>query len=80
MANKLDDINFKSCVTDPGVWLRTEVRPDVTEYYENILMYVENILATSVDATKILKSLEGNTVKYKNVKIASPDMYLGYKL
>ena len=80
MAKKLYEINFKSCVADPDVWLRPPVRPDGTEYYEYILMYVDNILAISVNATKILKSLESNTVQYNNNKIASPDMYLGAKL
>ena len=41
---------------------------------------MDNILEVSVDATKILKSLEGNTVQYKNNKISYPDMYLGSKL
>ena len=43
-------------------------------------MYVENILAILINPTKILKNMEGNTVKYKNVKIAPPEMYLGAKL
>ena len=74
MAKKLDEINFKSCVADPDVSLTQAVRPDVTGCYEHILMYVNNILAISVDATKILNSLEGNTVQYNNNNIASPDM------
>ena len=52
------------------------MRPDGTEYYEYILMYVDNILEISVDDKKKLKSLEGNTIQYNNNKIASPDMYL----
>ena len=80
MAKNLDEINFKLCVADPDVWLRPAVRPDGTEYYEYILMYVGNILEISVHATKILKILEGNTGQYKNIKIASPDIYVGAKL
>ena len=38
---------------------------------------MDNILAISVDPTKILKILEGNTIKYKNNLIAYTDMYLG---
>ena len=41
---------------------------------------MDDILAISVDATKILKILEVNTVQYKNNKIACPDMCLGAKL
>ena len=33
-----------------------------------------------MDATAILKSMEGDTVKYKNDKIEPPEMYLGAKL
>ena len=43
-------------------------------------MYMDDILAISVDATSILKSLEGDTVQYKNRKIDPPEMYLGAKL
>ena len=39
-------------------------------------MYVDNILSISVNATKILKILEGNTLQYKNNMIESPDMYI----
>ena len=43
-------------------------------------MYVNDILAILVDATSILKSLEGDTVGYKNGKIASLEIYLGANL
>lgn len=80
MAKRLDAIGFKSCVADPDVWLRPAVKDDGSEYYEYILMYVDDILAISMDSTKILKSIEGDTVRYKNDKIESPEMYLGAKL
>ena len=71
------------------VWLRPAVKFNDDDYYEYVLMYVDNILAISVDgdeyaefvlmyvddilailmdATAILKSMEGDTVKYKNDK------------
>ena len=80
MAKKLDETNFKSCVADPDIWLRPALLPDRRINYECIIMYVGNILELSVDATKILRSLEVNTVQYKNNNIASPNMYLGAKL
>ena len=33
-----------------------------------------------MDPTSILKSMEADTVKYKNGKIEPPEMYLGAKL
>ena len=50
------------------------------EYYEYILMYVDDILAISVDANSIIKILEGDTLRYKNCKITSSEMYLVEKL
>ena len=43
-------------------------------------MYVDEILAILVDAMSIPKSIEGDTVRQKNGKIASPEMYLGENL
>ena len=80
MARKLDEIGFQSSPADPDVWLRPAVKFNGEEYYEWVLMYVDDILAISMDPTAILKSMEGDTVKYKNGKIEPPEMYLGAKL
>ena len=80
MAKKLDESGFQSSPADPDVWLRPAVKPDREEYYEWVLMYVDDILAISMGPTFILKSMEGDTVKYKNGKIEPPEMYFGAKL
>ena len=80
MAKKLDEIGFKSTPADPDVRFRTAIKLADEEYYEYILMYEEDILEISIDPTEILKSMEGKTVKYKNGKIAPPEMYLGARL
>ena len=43
-------------------------------------MYVDDILAISIDLTEIIKSMEGKTVKYKNGKTDPPEIYLGARL
>ena len=43
-------------------------------------MYVDAILAISIDTTEILKRMEGKTVKYNNGKITPPEMYLVARL
>ena len=80
MANKLDKIGFKSSPADPDVWLRPEAKPDGEEYYEYVMCYVDDILAISMEATKVLESLKSEKIKFKNDKIAEPDMYLGARL
>ena len=53
MANKLDEIGFKSSPAYPDVWLRTANKPGGEEYYEYSLIYVDKILAVSIDPTEI---------------------------
>ena len=57
MAKKLDEIGLKSSPVDPDVWLRPVIKPHGEEYYEYILVYVDNILAISMNPTEILKSM-----------------------
>ena len=78
--NKIDEIGFKYSPADPDMWLRPAIKPYKEEYYDYILMYVEDILAISMNPTEILKSMEGKTVKYKNGNIATTEIYLGEKL
>ena len=80
MANKLDETEIKSIPDDTDMWLRPAIKPNGEEYYEYVLIYVDNILAISIDPTEVLKSMEGKKVKYKNSKKAPPDMYLGERL
>ena len=62
------------------MWIGPEIKPDGEEYYEYVMMYIDDILEISIDTTEILKSMEGKTVKYNNFKIAPPEMYLGSRL
>ena len=80
MANKLYEIGFKSSPADPDVCLRPAIKPESEDYYDYVLMYVDNILEISIDPTEILKSMEGKTVKYNNGKIDPPEIYLGARL
>ena len=54
LAERLDEMGFKSSIADPNVWLRPETKADGEEYYEYILVYVDDLLAISVDATSVI--------------------------
>ena len=47
LAVTLDDMGFKPSNANPDVWIRPAVKPNKEEYYEYILIYVDNILAIS---------------------------------
>jgi hypothetical protein len=58
MAQTLKDMNFTSSLADPDVWYRAAVRPeDEFQYYEYVLIYVDDILALSHDPKQIVKTL-----------------------
>ena len=84
MAKRLDEVGFISTPADPDVWMRPAVKPGTSTsenfYYEYVMMYVDDILAISTDATAVLESLKSDTIRYKHDKIDTPEMYLGAKL
>ena len=79
MAEKLVDMGFQSSLADPDVWLRPATKGDGENYYEYVLMYVDDILAISCDARRILTEIQ-RTFRFKNDKIEAPEYYLGAKL
>jgi hypothetical protein len=80
MAGKLSEMGFQSSLADPDVWLRAATKGDGEQYYEYVLMYVDDIvLAISCDARSILKEVK-KTFKLKNDSIDPPEFYLGAKL
>ena len=77
MAMTLEnELNFKPTRADPDVYIREAVSPDGMEYYEMVLVYVDDILAISCDAKAIIKRI-GEYFELKPSSIGEPDHYLG---
>jgi hypothetical protein len=72
MAKKLDEMGFKSCITDPNVWMRPANKPDGEEYYEYILMHVNDILAISSYSPLPMTEEIQRMAKFKNDAIEEP--------
>jgi hypothetical protein len=79
LANKLDDMGYKPSLADPDVWMRAAVKDDGEEYYEYLLVYVDDILCISMKPMDTMKDVQ-NSFKFKGDKIAPPETYLGAKL
>ena len=79
LASRLDEMGFKSSISDPDVWLRSAVKPDGEQYYEYILCYVDDVLCISHDATTPLKEI-AEVMKFKKNLIVPPQIYLGARL
>jgi hypothetical protein len=76
LANQLFDIGYKSTKGDPDVWIRPAVKHDGYEYYEMVLVYVDNIFVISHEPLKTFNGIQEN-FKFKNDEVKPPVMYLG---
>jgi hypothetical protein len=79
MAEQLVNLGFQSTMADPDVWLRAASKDVGEQYYEYVLMYVDDILAISCDPKAILEEVQ-KTFKLKYDRIEPPEFYLGAKL
>ena len=79
LAETLYDIGYKPTKADPDVWIRPAVRTDGFEYYEMVLVYVDDILCISADPKATMYGIQ-ETFKLKDDKIEKPETYLGAQL
>ena len=75
----LDDVGFRSSITNPNIWMREDTKPTGEMYYEYTLCCVYDILCISHDASQTMGEIENN-VKFKKNNIDEPDFYLGASL
>ena len=51
----MSHLGFESCKADPDVWMRPAVKADSSEYYEYVLLYVDDSLCISERAEHVLR-------------------------
>jgi hypothetical protein len=76
LAQALRDICFVSTIADPDVWIRPAAREDGYDYYEMLLVYVDDVLAIAHEP-KVLIDAIGEYYKVKPGSDKEPDIYLG---
>ncbi len=59
--------------------MRPAIKPDGEEYYEYLLVYVDDILAMSINPKAIMDNIEQQFV-FEGGTTAPPETYLGAKL
>ena len=79
LAERLDDMGFKSSIAYPNVWMREATKSDGEEYYKYILDYVDDLLAISSDGRFVILEV-AEMFKLKKDKSELPDIYLGGRL
>jgi hypothetical protein len=75
-SETLRSMNFKPSYVDPDVWMRAPVKSDGFEYYEYILVYVDDVLLSiSAEPVPIMKTLQ--QAYHLKDQPAPPSTYLG---
>ncbi len=74
-SETLRSMNFTPSLADPDVWLRPATKDSGFEYYEYILVYVDDILVLSAAPLPIMKTIQA-TYRLKDPP-APPSTYLG---
>jgi len=75
LANTLQSPGYTSCLADPDVWMKPAPKPCRFEYYEYVLVYVDDVLVLSHQPEITMRSLE----QYYRLKdgFTEPTRYLG---
>ena len=57
LAESMSDIGYVPCEADPDVWMKANTDGKVRDYYEYVLIYVDNVLAISHEPNVIMHAL-----------------------
>ena len=71
-------LEYVPCQADPNLWMKPAVRSDGFEYWEYVLLYVDDVLAIGEHPQEVLMKID----KYFGLKpgsLADPSQYLGAK-
>jgi hypothetical protein len=79
LASCMRMLGYVSCLADPDVWIRPEVREDGFKYYGYVLLYVDDALVMNHDGMKALHEINAH-FKMKESSMGNPTTCLGCKL
>jgi hypothetical protein len=75
LASTLHQLGYNLCLADPNVWFHPAKKNDGFEYYEYVLVYVDDLLVLSHQGEKTMKALQ-DFYRLKD-GFAPPTRYLG---
>ena len=65
-------LGFISCQADPNIWMREAQKDNGTEYWEYVLLYVDDALCINVNAENVLWSEIGKYFFIKPKSVGYP--------
>jgi hypothetical protein len=79
-AEQLDKMNYHSTTGDPDVWIRPCVDSHGNEFYEYMLVYVDDVMSISFDPEASINQLKDHGFTLKGGKAIEPESYVGAEL
>ena len=79
LANCMTHLGFQTCLADNDVWIKAQTKPDGSQYYAYVLIYVDDILVMHHDAKRVMAQID-YFFHMKPESMGDPDIYLGCKL
>ena len=73
-------LGFTSCQADPDIWMRPAQKDDGSEYWEYVLLYVDDALCISMNSENFLRNEIGTYFFIKPKSVGPPEIYLGNKI
>ena len=73
----MEHLGFDSYRDDPDVWQITATTTNGEEYYEYVILYVDDCLVISHKPEAIIRKEIGKHFKLKDESIGPPSQYLG---
>ena len=78
LADTMINLGYKPCKADQDVWMKPNCKPDGEEYYEYIIIYVDDVMAAGNNTDTIMDALK-RLYRLKE-EPAEPEHYLGENL
>ena len=76
----MEHLGFKPCRADGEIWMRPATKATGEEYWEYVLLYVDDVLCVSMNGTSVIEDEIGRYFYIKEGSVGPPDIYLGNKV
>ena len=75
-AGTMNNLGYKSSLADPDIWMKPAITKDRRQYYEYVLVYVDDIICISEDPLRFMNQLRQVPYPLKGNDMP-PTLYLG---
>ncbi len=79
LANTLHDLQYRSSLADPDIWMRPNVKQNGELYYEYVAVYVDDILVIAENPKQTMDCL-AKLYRLKGGSVEKPSQYLGAQI